>query len=118
MNQQSAVSGQSLGVPGRTDALKPLTLFYSYAHKDEAFREKLEEQLKVLARRGLITGWHDRKIVAGDDWKDQIDNNLDSADIILLLISPSFLASDYCWDKEMARAVERHDLGEAHVIPV
>jgi formylglycine-generating enzyme required for sulfatase activity len=97
---------------------KPLTLFYSYSHKDEALREKLEEHLAVLGRRGLITAWHDREIRVGGDWKGQIDQNLDSADIILLLVSPSFLASDYCWDKEMNRALERHEEGEARVIPI
>lgn len=96
----------------------PLTLFYSYSHKDEALREKLEEHLAVLGRRGLITAWHDREILAGGDWKGQIDQNLNSADIILLLVSPSFLASDYCWDKEMNRALERHEAGEARVIPI
>jgi formylglycine-generating enzyme required for sulfatase activity len=97
---------------------KPLTLFYSYAHKDEALRKKLEEHLVVLSRRGLIAAWHDREILAGEDWKGKIDHNLNSADIILLLVSSSFLASDYCSDIEMNRALERHDAGEARVIPI
>jgi formylglycine-generating enzyme required for sulfatase activity len=118
MSFESENSGQGHEITNAGEKPKPLTLFYSYSHKDEALREKLEEQLAVLRRRGLITAWHDREIIAGEDWKGKIDERLDSADIILLLVSPSFLASDYCWDREMTRALERHDLGEAQVIPV
>jgi hypothetical protein len=57
-------------------------------------------------------------ISAGDEWKGEIDDNLEQADVILLLISSDFLASDYCWDVETKRALERHDAGEARVIPV
>ncbi|MDA1327015.1 MAG: TIR domain-containing protein, partial [Proteobacteria bacterium] len=93
-------------------------LFYSYSHKDESLRTELETHLKILLRRGLIESWHDRKIEAGDDWKASIDENLESADIILLLISADFVASDYCWEIEMKRALERHKAGEAQVVPV
>lgn len=94
------------------------TVFYSYSHRDEALKEKLDEQLSVLKRRGLISTWHDREIAAGTNWKDQIDDHLDTADVILLLVSPSFIASDYCWDREMKRALERHSRGHARVMPV
>jgi len=67
---------------------------------------------------GLIEAWHDRKIEAGSDWKEQIDKNLEDADIILLLVSADFIASDYCYEKEMTRALERHERNEARVIPV
>ena len=96
----------------------PISLFYSYSHKDEELREELEDHLSLLKRQGVISEWHDRKIVAGEEWKDEIDKNLENADIILLLISASFNASDYCFTKEMTRALERHDAGEAIVIPV
>jgi hypothetical protein len=96
----------------------PVRLFYSYSHKDEALRDELEEALALLKRQGLISGWHDRRIGAGDEWKGAIDKNLEEAQVILLLVSSSFLASDYCWDVETKRAVERHDRGEAKVIPV
>ena len=96
----------------------PIRLFYSYSHKDEALRDELEEHLALLKRQGCIVGWHDRRIGAGDEWKGQLDKNLEEAQIILLLISPSFLASDYCYDIETKRALERHDKGEAKVIPV
>jgi len=96
----------------------PIRLSYSYSHKDEALRDELEEHLSLLKRQGYIVGWHDRRIGAGKEWKDQLDKNLEEAQIILLLISPSFLASDYCYDIETKRALERHDKGEATVIPV
>jgi internalin A len=93
-------------------------LFYSYSHKDEMLRNELETHLKLLQRTGLISVWHDRNIEAGDDWKKQIDENLERADIILLLVSADFIASDYCYEKEMKRALDRHETGEARVIPV
>ena len=96
----------------------PLRLFYSYSHKDERLRNELETHLKLLQREGVIATWHDRKIEAGDDWKQKIDENLERADLILLLVSADFIASDYCYEKEMTRALERHDAGEARVIPV
>jgi hypothetical protein len=97
---------------------KALRLFYSYSHKDEELRDELETHLKLMQRQGLIESWHDRRITAGDEWKKDIDENLERADIILLLVSADFIASDYCYDIEMERALERHDVGEAVVIPV
>jgi len=96
----------------------PIRLFYSYSHKDETLRDELEEALTLLERQGLISEWHDRKIGAGEEWKGAIDQNLEEAQVILLLVSSSFLASDYCWDVETKRAIERHDQGVAKVIPV
>ena len=95
-----------------------LRLFYSYSHKDERLRDKLETHLKLLQRLGLIQSWYDQEISAGDEWKGEIHENLERADIILLLVSADFIASDYCYDLEMKRALERHDAGEARVIPV
>ena len=98
--------------------MKPLSLFYSYSHKDETLRNDLETHLKLLQRQGVILPWHDRKISAGTEWAGQIDRNLESADIILLLVSADFIASDYCYDLEMKRALERHEAGNARAIPV
>lgn len=95
-----------------------IEIFFSYAHKDEKLREDLEKQLSLLKWQGLITGWHDRRIVAGQEWSGEIDAHLDKAQIILLLISPDFMASNYCYGIEMKRAMERHERREAHVIPV
>jgi hypothetical protein len=74
--------------------------------------------LTALRREGLISEWHDRKLRGGDDWAGEIDDELNRALVILLLISPDFIASDYCIDKELKRAMERHEAGEARVIPV
>jgi hypothetical protein len=93
-------------------------VFFSYSHKDWRLREKLVNALAVLQRQGVIRGWHDHKITAGSDFKAKIDEHLNSAGVILLLVSPEFIASDYCYDIEMKRALERHEKGEARVIPV
>ncbi|WP_437767623.1 TIR domain-containing protein [Sorangium sp. So ce281] len=97
---------------------RPIRLFFSYSHKDEALRDELETHLALLEREGLLDSWHDRRIAAGDAWADRIDRNLEAADVVLLLVSASFLASDSCIDHEMRRALERHDAGQARVIPV
>ena len=94
------------------------TLFFSYSHKDEALRDQLETHLAMLKRQGVISTWHDRRLVAGDDIDAGISNELEHADIILLLVSADFLASDYCYGREMTRALERHRSGAARVIPV
>jgi hypothetical protein len=93
-------------------------LFYSYAREDEAFRVTLERHVSLLQRQGLLVTWHDRSIPPGREWKQEIDAHLATAAIILLLISPDFLASEYCYDREMLQAMERHYTGEAHVIPI
>ena len=75
------------------------SLFFSYSHKDEALRDQLEVQLSMLKRQGMISVWHDRRLLAGDDVDQGISAELESADIILLLASPDFLASEYCYSK-------------------
>jgi len=97
---------------------KAAEVFYCYAHEDEELRNELEKHLSSLQRQKLITTWHDRRIIPGTEWAGIIDMHLNTASIILLLISPDFLASDYCYDVEMKRALERHRLGEARVIPI
>jgi formylglycine-generating enzyme required for sulfatase activity len=97
---------------------KPISLFYSYSHGDEDLRKKLEDHLAGLRWSEKIAEWHDRNIDVGDEWAKEIDRNLTSADVILLLVSASFIASKYCWSIEMKKALERHDKGEAKVIPV
>ena len=94
------------------------TVFFSYSHRDETWRDELEIHLQSLQRQGLIDTWHDRRILAGDDVHDSISEHLESASIILLLVSPYFIASDYCYNVEMARALELHQNDEARVIPV
>jgi hypothetical protein len=93
-------------------------LFVSYAHRDEAYREELGKHLSSLRRQNVITDWHDRKIVAGQDWSHEISAHLESAAVLLLLVSPDFMASAYCSEVEMMRALEKHARGEMVVIPV
>ena len=96
----------------------PISLFYSYSHMDEALRKRLEIHLSPLKDQGIIRDWHDRRIEAGTEWNGIISENLDQAGIILLLVSADFLASRYCHDVEVTRAMERHEAGTALVIPV
>ena len=95
-----------------------IKIFYVYSHKDEALREELEKHLLILKRQGLTIEWSDRKIGAGTEWSEAIKTHLDTSHIILLLVSPDFMVSDYCYDVEVKRAMERHNAGEARVIPI
>lgn len=94
------------------------SVFFSYCHADEELRDQLEKQLAMLKRQGIIETWHDRRIIAGQELDKTISEHINSDDIILLLVSPDFIASEYCYETEMTRALERHDAGEAVVIPV
>src|SRR5260370_21566426 len=101
------------------DALKQeIKLFYCYARKDKNLRDELEKHLAGLKRRYHLTNWHDREILPGEKWEQAIDKHLNSAHLILLLISPDFMASDYCYGKEMHRALERHREGTCRVVPI
>jgi TIR domain/NB-ARC domain len=95
-----------------------ISVFISYAHEDEALLQQLHTHLSLLTRQGLIATWYDRQIVAGSDWAGVIDEHLEQASIILLLVSADFLASDYCYKIDMTRALERHDAGQARVLPI
>jgi hypothetical protein len=94
------------------------SVFFSYSHADEGMRDQLEKQLAILKRQGTIETWHDRHIQPGEDFAQAIDAHINHDQIILLLVSPDFIASDYCYDIEMQRAMERHATGDAIVIPV
>jgi hypothetical protein len=104
----------------RTPAEKPapLMLFCSYAHQDEKFRSQLESHLALLSQQKAIQVWHDRRIEPGANWKKEIDDNLDRAQIVLLLVSADFLSSQYCMGIEMKRALARQESGETRVIPI
>ncbi len=95
-----------------------ISVFISYAHKDEALLEQLHTHLSSLTRPGSIVTWYDRRIVAGSDWAGEIDAQIEQASIILLLVSADFLVSRYCYEIEMTRALERHDAGQARVLPI
>ncbi len=76
-------------------------IFYSYAHEDENLRNELNKHLSLLKQQQLITDWYDRDVSAGTEWQHQIDTHLNTAHVILLLISPNFMASRYCSSVEM-----------------
>lgn len=96
----------------------PLRVFLSYSHKDDELCERFLVHLSQLRRQGLIETWHDRRITAGAEWAGAIDEHLNAAHIIILLVSADFLASDYCNDVEMTLAIERGQKGEARLVPV
>lgn len=91
---------------------------FSYSHADEALRNELEKHLSALKRQGLIDTWHDRRILAGQEFDGEINKNFEEADLILLLVSPDFIASDYCYNVEMSAAINRHNSGAVKVIPI
>jgi replicative DNA helicase len=93
-------------------------IFYSYSHKDEMLRASLETHLSIMKRQGIIEEWYDRKVIPGTDWETEISANLEAADIVLLLVSPDFVASDYCYGRELRRALERYELGQARIVPI
>lgn len=95
-----------------------IKLFFSYSHRDEDLRDELETHLSALKRQGVIDAWHDRRIPAGKEFVSEISHHLEDSQIILLLVSPYFIASDYCYDTEMTRALELHGNGKARVVPV
>lgn len=99
-------------------AIKGIEIFVSYAHEDETLRDQLLKQLRESERQGIIYIWYDRNISAGKERDQEIDEHLKSAQIILLLIGPDFMNSDYCNSFELQRALEKHETGAARVIPV
>lgn len=98
--------------------MSALRIFYSYAHEDEPFRKELEKRLVHLKRTGMIEEWHDRRIDAGREWHSEINHHLVNSDIILLLISSDFLASEFCYNVEMPLALRKHEEGSARVVPI
>jgi internalin A len=111
----------SIARPGRDGSARTgsaVKLFVSYSHKDDRHREVLDSHLKVLKSTGLIDVWQDRRIDAGGEWRGEIDHAIEEADIMVLLVSADFLASGYCMDVELKRALERQASSQCRVVPV
>jgi hypothetical protein len=96
----------------------PLEVFCCYAHADQEMMALLNKYLSPLQKLGQITIWSETNLNQGVDWEKELSQHLESADLILLLISPDFLASDYCYSIEMKRALERHEQGSAVALPI
>jgi hypothetical protein len=101
-----------------TPSMKAIELYYCYAHQDEGLLARLETHLSILERSGHIFGWTRKEVLAGSDLQSEIVEHFERARLILLLVSPDFLASSYCFGTEMQRAMERHEAGDARVIPI
>lgn len=102
----------------RPPDIQPGRAFVSYSHKDESYRQALDVALSQLKRNALISVWDDRKIFPGQEWKEEIDRNLEHANLILVLVSFDFLHSEYAYGQEMLRAIERHKSRAATVVPI
>jgi hypothetical protein len=101
-------------MPERT----PVNVFFCYAPQDEELRRELETHLALLKRQGFVRSWSARMIGAGEEWRGAIDRHLEEADVILLLVSADFLASDYLYDVELRRALERHRTERTKVVSI
>lgn len=98
--------------------MQPVEIFFSYSHEDKDLMDIVRRQLILFEREGMIVKWYDRMIMPGQEWEGIIDERINSAKIILLFISPSFIESKYCYNTEMNVALDRHKAGDAVVIPV
>jgi TIR domain len=97
---------------------RPATAFISYSHRDEVALQSLITHLAMLRREGSIAEWFDQKILAGGEIDQEVSRQLDKCDLFLPLLTPDFLASNYCYETEMQRAIERHESGEMHIVPL
>jgi hypothetical protein len=100
------------------DQKRNINLFFAYAQKDERFASELEKHLFALRHQRMISMWSARQVVAGSVREEAVQQYLLAADIILVLLSADFLASDYAYSQEMMQALRRHHIGEAIVIPI
>jgi hypothetical protein len=96
----------------------PLSLFLSYAHADAGIAETLRKHLAPLRHEGIVHDWQDRDIRPGERWDDEISTQLESADIVVALVSADFVASDYAYGRELRRALELHHLRDLVLVPV
>src|SRR5436305_300279 len=116
---QSTRPANQPGANGQSGArTSPIEVFISYSRKDKLLRDQLADQLANLRKQNIIRDWFDGDIVPGTEWRKQIQQHLESAQIILLLISADFMASEFCYSTEMMRAIQRHEDGNARVLPI
>jgi hypothetical protein len=97
---------------------RPVSVYLSYAQKDEALKQEFEDYLAIMQQTGLISGWVERQVQRGTDWSQIIDPRLLTADLVLVLVSPGLLASSYCSGAELSEAFKRSAKRETRVIPI
>ncbi len=97
---------------------QPIKVFISYSRKDKEYKEELLEFLAPMRRNNVIQIWNDKDIVPGEQWEDELLERLTTADIVIFLVSPSLLNSDYIHRVEIKGAMERHKKGELVIIPI
>lgn len=105
-------------VPTGKEGLKKNEVFISYSHKDEDWKDRLVTHLHVLQMQDMIDVWDDRRIELGDDWKPEIEEAINRASIVILMISANFLTSKFILDKEVPKFLERRTKGGFRVIPL
>src|SRR5690606_743798 len=103
---------------GFISAGQKVKIFISYTHRDEATLERLHVHLAMLRRDGIIDEWYDREILGGATIDEEVERNLNTSEIFVALVTPDFLNSDYCYDTEMAMAIEKHGRAELQIVPV
>ncbi|MBD2464161.1 toll/interleukin-1 receptor domain-containing protein [Oscillatoria sp. FACHB-1407] len=94
-----------------------IRVFYSYSRQDREMCDRLDEHLSHLRRSGKIVPWCDLQLEPGSEWEKTLLEKLETADIILLLVSARFLASDYCSNTELRRAIDRHNSRTGKISP-
>ncbi|WP_269715500.1 toll/interleukin-1 receptor domain-containing protein [Caulobacter sp. NIBR2454] len=94
------------------------SIFISYSHADERVLDRLHKHLAMLQRDGLVSAWHDRAILPGDQLDEGIANQLDTSDVFVALVSADYLASNYCYETEFERALLRSERGDLRIVPV
>jgi len=104
--------------PETAPKVRAVNAFISYSHADAKLKSDLITHLTPLKRLGIISTWNDQEIKAGDEWEKAIATKLAKADLVLLLISADFIASEFCYTKELTTALDRHKAKKAMVIPV
>ena len=97
---------------------QPIKLFISYAHEDQEYLDRLLIQLASMQRKNLIENWSDKAIAAGDKWDDAIKRAIEEASIVLFLVSPHFLASDYIHAVEVQKAIAQSQLDQSVIVPI
>jgi hypothetical protein len=118
LNYQSLPLFRNNLIEFKNNKMIPEKLFISYSHIDEDIKKRFEQGLGVLKRLKKVDIWQDRELLAGKDFDKDIFQNLNSSKIICILVSPAFVNSDYCYSKEMEKALERHNKGECFLVPI